>query len=140
MKAIYFTIEELVDRDTFGTYGEKAWDFLHPLAIGAIDGIREFFDTPVIVNTWHRGGVFQYRGYRPSHCPVGLETSYHRRGMAFDFDVTGIDSGMARAAILNNKTNPLLWKVQRLEAGVNWVHMDIGAIPDFASRIYLFRA
>ena len=140
MKAVHFSLEELVDRDTFGTYGEKAWELLHPQAVTAIDGIREFFGLPVTVNSWKWDGEFQYRGYRPPHCGIGAPQSYHRRGMAFDFDVKHYSAEKVRQMILEQQDSPLLRNIMRLEADVAWVHMDIGNIPRGRDRIYLFKA
>ena len=137
MKAVHFSLEELVDKDTFGTYGEKAWEFLHPDAIVCLDGIRDFFGLPVTVNNWHTGGAFQYRGYRPPHCTVGAPGSYHRRGMAFDLDVKGLDAMTVRDMIIESKDDPLIHGIQRMEAGVQWVHFDIMPV---SNRIYLFKA
>ena len=140
MKAKHFTLEELVDRDTFFSEGEKAWDLLHPDALVSLDGIREFFQLPVTVNNWKWDGDFQYRGYRPPHCNIGAEHSYHRRGMAFDFDVKGMTAHDVRNAILSNRTDGRLWKIMCLEDDVSWVHFDVGEIPKGQSRIYVFRA
>jgi len=139
MKAIHFQLEELVDRDTFGTMGEKAWDLLHPDAIAFIDGVREFFGLPVTVNNWKWGGEWQYRGYRPPHCQIGAPQSYHRRGMAFDFDVKGMTATNVRKEIIEKCNDQRLVKIMRMEMDVNWVHADIGKIPKGKSRIYLFR-
>jgi len=139
MKSTHFSLEELVDRDTFGTLGEKAWELLHPKAIIALDGIREFFGLPVTVNNWVFGGTMQYRGYRPAHCGIGAPQSYHRRGMAFDFDVKGLGAETVRERIVEAKDHPLLHLIQRMEAEVSWVHVDIGKVPEGKSRIYLFK-
>lgn len=139
MNAKHFDLEELVDRDTFGTYGEDAWKLLHPDAIIALDGVREYFGVPVTVNNWKWGGPFQYRGYRPPHCGIGAPQSYHKRGMAFDFDVRGLDALTVRKVIKDNQSDPLLEKIMRLEDVVSWVHMDVGRIPDGKHRIYLFK-
>lgn len=137
----HFQLHELVDRATFQKYGEEAWKLFHQDALEALDGIREFFNTPVTVNNWWDGvGSFQYRGYRPPDCPVGAAHSYHRRGMAFDLDVKGYEADEVRTIILDNQDNPLLATIQRLEAGVRWVHFDVGEIRKGQGRIYLFEA
>jgi hypothetical protein len=135
----YFKLEELIDRATFYLYGEDAWKLLNPDALDALDGIREFFNSPVTVNNWFGGGPFQYRGYRSENCPVGAKGSYHKRGMAFDLDVKGKDADEVRKIILDNQENPLLQKIQRMEANVIWVHFDTGKIPNGKKRIYLFK-
>ena len=136
----YFKLPELIDRNTFMRHGEDAWKLLDSNALDALDSVREFFNAPITVNSWWEGrGSFQYRGYRPQDCPVGSQNSYHKRGMAFDFDVKGYTAEDARKVILENQDNPLLEKIQRMEDKVSWVHIDIGAVPKDKQRIYLFR-
>jgi len=140
MNSKYFTLEELVDKDTFGSLGDKAWWLFNPVALIALDGIRDFFDRPVKVNDWKWGGTLQYRGYRPEHCNIGAINSYHKRGMAFDLDIQGLDAEEARQTIIENRDNPLLMNIQRMENYVNWVHFDIGSLTNEQNRIYLFKA
>jgi hypothetical protein len=136
----YFELYELVDRNTFQKWGENAWNLLHPDALDALDGIREFFGVPVIVNNWYGGGQLQFRGYRPADCMIGTLNSYHKRGMAFDSNIKGFDSEDARQIIIENRDNPLLIKIQRMENYVDWIHFDIGSLTKEQNRIYLFKA
>ena len=79
----FFKIEELVDPVTLGKYGPaKCWTLLDSRILYSIDCLREFFG-PLVVNTWHKGGRFKHRGYRPAG--VGSATSQHRAGRAIDF-------------------------------------------------------
>lgn len=105
----------------------------------SLDGVRDFFGVPITVNNWYGGGPFQYRGYRDPYCPIGTENSYHKRGMAADFDVQGMDADMVRERIIDHQDDPLLAKIQRLEAKVKWVHMDVGMVPEGKKRIYIFK-
>jgi hypothetical protein len=137
----HFILPELVDRATYAREGEDGWKLFHPNILEALDGVREFFGVPVTVNNWWKGiGNLQYRGYRPHDCLVGASQSYHKRGMAFDFDVKGFTADVARGMILEHQDDPLLAKIQRMEDGVLWVHADIGTIPKGKNRIYLFKA
>lgn len=137
----FFQLHELVDRNTFHRFGDDAWRFLESDALDMLDGIREFFNAPVTVNNWWEGkGSFQFRGYRPPDCTVGAPHSHHRTGKAFDFDVKGYIAEDARRIILENQDNPLLSKIQRMEADVHWVHADIGTVPGNRQRIYVFKA
>lgn len=132
----HFKIYELVDKATLDRFGFRAWMLLNPIALQALDGIREFFtdlrgkDTPVTVNNYHAGGPFQFRGLRPKSCTVGAEYSQHRLGNAFDCDIKGLSAEEARREILANKDNPLLININCIEAGVNWLHFDCRNIPD----------
>lgn len=132
----YFKLEELVDRETFETQGEKAWDVFNPFALIALDDLREFFGASITVNDWARGGSMQWRGYRSDKCPIGAVQSQHRKGNAFDCTIKGHTATEARAVIMANQENELLQYIQRLEDKVSWVHFDLLPRKD---RIYLFQ-
>lgn len=136
-----FDLFELVDRATYQKSGDEAWKFFDPEALIMLDDLRDFFNVPVTVNNWwgYSQG-YQYRGYRPPDCMVGAQSSYHKRGMAFDCDIKGYTAEEARKIIIENKDNLLLLRIMRLEADVFWVHMDRGTLPKGKNRIYLFHA
>ena len=136
----HFQLNELVDRTTFEKYGQQCWQFFPKEALEMLDGIREFFKSPVTVNNWHIGGQYQFRGWRPVWSNVGAPQSMHRKGGAFDCDIQGLTAEEARQNILADKDNPLLKNIMRLEDGVSWLHTDTGIIPKGKNRIYLFRA
>jgi hypothetical protein len=96
----------------------------NPVALEALDDLRRFFNVPITVNDWHRGGRFQYRGFRPRSCDVGADYGPHRRGNAFDCDIKGVTAEEARREILKNQNHLLLFQITRLEDKVNWVHFD----------------
>lgn len=129
-KPKYFKLIELVDKYTYSRFKEKAWSFLDPYALQALDNIREYFNSPVTVNTWSFGGDFQYRGFRPKHCDIGADYSFHRYGKAFDYDVKGVPAEEVRQTIIKNKDKDEFKLITCLEADVNWVHMDVRPIED----------
>jgi hypothetical protein len=135
----HFQLYELVDRATFQKWGDNAWTLLNPNALEALEGIRNFFDSPVMVNNWYGGGPFQYRGYRGPECQIGAPLSQHRRGNAFDCDIKGLSASEAREIILANQDDPRLSKITRLEADVTWLHFDCGEVPKGKNRIYVFK-
>ncbi len=136
----HFKIYELVDRVTYQLYGDKAWELLHPDLIHSVNGVRDFLQVPVTVNSWYGGGPYQYRGYRNENCPVGAKNSYHKRGMAADFNAKGLTAEEVRQAIKDNQDDPRLIKIMRMEDEVSWVHIDLGVVREGKSRIYLFKA
>jgi hypothetical protein len=85
----HFQPFELVDRKTYELMGEKALELFTPEILEALEGVREFFDRSIMVNTWYNGGRFQWRGYRTKeHCAMlGSPNSEHGKGNAFDFDI-----------------------------------------------------
>ena len=125
-----FDIHELVPKSVFERFGVNAWQFLNPIALQGLDGLRDFFGKPIICNTWHRGGKFQFRGFRPADCTVGAPLSQHRLGNAFDLDIRGLSAEDARQAILHNADDPRLALITCIEADVNWLHVDFRNIPD----------
>ena len=134
----YFRIEEVVDPESYKILGEGAFELFNPDALIALDNLREFFDAPVTVNTWHTGGSFKYRGYRPPDCKVGAKMSQHRFGNAFDCDIRGYTAEEARRKIIENQNNPLLEKIMRMEGNVGWVHWDCKILAKNIKRIYVF--
>lgn len=138
----HFEMYELVDRNTYMKFGDRAITLFNPHALEALDGLREFFNVPIMVNNWwgKDGQGMQYRGYRPENCPVGAQFSEHKKGNAFDCSVKGYTADEARKIILENQDNSLLIRIMRMEADVSWVHFDCGRTPNGKDRIYLFHA
>ena len=134
----YFKLEEIVDSKTFKQYGLDCWQLFPLASLTMLENIRKFFNVPITVNNWHIGGDFQYRGYRPVWCPIGATRSPHKTGKAFDMDVQGITAEEARSIIKADMGNPLLANIQRIEAEVNWLHIDIMPPPQGKERIYFF--
>ncbi len=138
MKLKHFKLYELVDRKTFETEGNAAWNHFTDDILLCLDGLRDFFGRSVTVNNWMAGGQFQFRGYRPPWYDGGATHSQHRRGNAFDCDIMGMPAKQARQEIIDNKDNPLLIAIMRMENNVSWIHADCGPIPEGKARIYLF--
>ncbi len=129
-KCIHFDIEELVDRQTYKKWGEKAWMFFRPETLISLDNIRKHFQRPVWVNNWSIGGDFQNRGLRLSYSMVGDEYSQHRFGNGFDLDVQDMKAEEVRQEILIHKDAPLLIGIMCLETNISWVHFDCRNIED----------
>ena len=136
----YFKVFELVNRETYDKMGDRAIELFTPDALAALDGIREYFGAPVTVNNWHSGGPFEWRGWRTlkKAAELGAPKSAHARGEAFDCDIQGVTAEEARQRILDDKSNPLLLKITRIEANVNWLHFDVTELPYGVHRIYVF--
>jgi hypothetical protein len=134
----YFRLEEIVDKKTFEQYGISAWQLFDLKALTMLDDLRAFFGVPITCNDWHRDGQFSMRGYRPGWTTVGAKNSPHKLGKAFDVDVHGISAEEARSIIKADMSNPLLANIQRIEAEVNWLHIDIMKPPEGKERIYFF--
>lgn len=115
----HFSIEELTPP------GYQDWDLLHPELLELLDEIRDLIDEPMIVNNWKYGGGHTLRGWRPDKCKVGAKNSFHKKGMAADFDVPGSTADEIREKLIRWKTKEgKLAHLGGIEMGVNWCHVD----------------
>jgi hypothetical protein len=126
----HFELQELVDPETFHRFGERAWMFLRPEAMMALDGVREFFGREVVVNNWAAGGPYRFRGFRPITCKQGSDYSQHRLGNAFDCDIVGVAESEIRRVILLNQEHPAFLPITRIEKDVSWLHIDCANVSD----------
>lgn len=94
-----FVIQEFVPKTIFEIYGDTSIRFLNPQLFTIAKGIREYFGKPMRINDWHRGGSLHFRGFRPHDCNVGSKYSAHKRGMALDFDIAGVDDASIQRII-----------------------------------------
>ena len=138
-KPLYFKPQELLPPEVFNVHGVRAVDlFMDVRILIILDTIRTFFGAVVTVNNWHRGGEFKYRGYRPDTYYAGAAAqpaSQHRFGRAVDMDIQGVTAAQARDVIMNHQ--PEFPYIQRIEDGVNWLHVDVA--NTFHSGIHLFK-
>jgi hypothetical protein len=127
----HFELHELVCDHVFKKYKNRAWMFLDPRLITTINNIRERIGKPITINNWKDGGTFNERGLRCTQCSIvkdniakgNLYMSAHVLGKGVDFDIQGMTAEESRQYIINHAT---LWPYHiRLEAGVNWVHLDL---------------
>ena len=144
-KPTYFSLDELVCEHVYNFYGDIAWQFFDPRLLITIDRLRERFNKPMYVNDWQIHGQFSQRGFRCLQCQLELDAvknnkmycSPHSRGQAIDFDVQGLAAEEIRQYIIKNP-NLLPYPV-RLEAGVNWVHLD--TVDNFiGEKVILFNS
>lgn len=139
--AEHFDIKELVCKDVFDKFGERAWAFFDPRLIVTLDWIRTKLNKPVFVNNWDSGGKYDERGLRCIFCSLvenailknRLYMSPHMLGQAADFDVQGMTAEETRQWLIKNQG--LLPHPIRLERGTSWVHLDV---QDAGQKVYLF--
>ncbi len=122
IKAKYFSIEELVDRETFKKRGDKAWQLIDDRLIYMIDALREKFG-PITINNWNMGGDREWSGLRTSKSPYYSAYSQHTFGRAADLIFKNALPCAVRMEILDNKDKyPYITGV---ELDISWVHIDI---------------
>lgn len=135
-KPKYFKPQELVDRETFQRFGESSYMFFDIRLLKTIDGIREYFRKPMVINNWHLGGKFSSRGLRTPTNTIGAPYSQHRFGRAVDFHIFGISAEEVRKEIIKNQNIFPFNEITAIEKDVTWVHIDFRNI-DYQG-IYLF--
>lgn len=119
----HFIIEELVSKELFKLKTEEElWKLFSPEILESLAFIREKLGKRITVNNWHKGGVFNNRGFRPKNCKIGAKNSAHKEGKAIDFDVEDMTAEEVRDWLIENQDElpyPL-----RYEKDVSWVHID----------------
>ena len=145
----FFEIEELVCRDVYSRFGEKAWQFfdrdtLHCLLITR----RDVLQTPMTINNWAKWNSgepsYDERGLRCNLCELTftktikqqLYMSAHCNGAGFDFTTKRLSAEECRRIIKENiHLSPCRI---RLEKGVSWVHLDTFDDPSSTEKCVEF--
>ncbi len=123
-----FDLEEFVPPQTIKLFGANAIWFVDPKIITLATAYREFFKLPVVINNWHKGGKFSYRGYRPPRVNVGAEYSQHKLGNAFDCNIGSMTEKQMFNAIKENFSffkEFGLTTVEDYRFTPGWLHSDI---------------
>lgn len=146
----YFDIAELVDKEVYTKFQQKAWQFFDTELLHTLLVIREAIDKPINVNNWKWKGPFSERGLRTNKGQIFktktnqgiLYLSAHVMGKAVDFDVEGMTAEEVREWLKENK-EILPYKI-RLEhiviktgKPITWVHLDTMFL-DENPKIYFF--
>lgn len=122
----HIDLRELFPPETITMHGDKCADLIDPRLPVILERIRELCgDKSMILNTWHKGGTFKYRGYRPEHLAIGAKKSMHKQGMAADFDIAGLTADKVRNIIRENQNELMALGLTRIEVGISWVHIDL---------------
>lgn len=124
MKAKHFKLEELVHPSYVEKFGERAWQFLDPLAVQTLDQMRERFGQ-ITVNNYLWGGPRQFSGLRPMTGGPGAPFSLHRFGRAFDCVFRDTNPIAVFDAILKDPTAfPHIRRLEDARATKTWLHFD----------------
>lgn len=130
----HFTVQELVDTDTFTKFGDQALTFLDCRLLYTLDRIRERYNAPTFINTWSLPGsieglvlktTLQFRGYRPVWYPLGAEHSQHRHGRASDVNVLHVDVETIRQDILANPQHEDFKFITCIGQSNTFLHLDV---------------
>jgi len=139
IKTKHFQLHELVCDHIYKKYGQQAWQFIDPRLKITIDWIREHISRPVYINNYEWGGSQTQSGVRCNLCQLvktktdkrQVYMSAHCTANAVDFSVKGMEA----EAVRNWLVNQTLPYPIRLEAGVDWVHLDC---RNAGQKVYFF--
>jgi len=121
-KCKHFVLQELVPKHIYEERGESAWELLDERMLKAIDSLRDLYGV-MIINDWHKGGKYQWRGLRTTDSPEYSPTSQHSFGRGFDLHPKDIDVVKIRQDIMAGKHKELK-AITGLELRVSWLHVD----------------
>lgn len=137
----YFTVEELVDEETYDLLGDQAIKLIDERLIKTIDSVREILGVPLICNNWHWGGSRDLCGFRNNKCSLGAPKSYHKKGEAVDLISTQMSAKDMRIKLEKYQdTLPYPIRIEKWDNNgeISWIHIDLGDTK--GNKIYFFRA
>jgi hypothetical protein len=137
-------VKEFVPPETYEAEGDRAILHIDQRVIIALEQIDEFLGVKAVVNNWHLGMHYRYRGYRPASCSIGAPHSMHREingHLCGAIDATWEEKSadyVRSVIVVNQEKFPYIY---RMETGIPWVHIDIKGIDEHPRNgIKLFRA
>ncbi len=87
--------------------------------------VRNRFNQPVTINTWHNGGDYFNSGLRPYDSPEGALWSDHKFGRAIDVKVTSVDPLELQQDIIKHYSLYKANGLTTIEDGTpTWTHMS----------------
>lgn len=124
----HFEIEEFVPAALYKLFRAKSAWYIDPRLPEVAELVRECVGRPVTINNWHRGGKYQFRGFRPRSCSEGAEYSQHRLGRAIDVSVAGLAPRLVLEKIMAREADFIALGVNTLENPdftPTWLHLDL---------------
>jgi hypothetical protein len=138
-----FYLDELVPLVIYRKYGKHSYMFIDERLPGLLQFTREFFDSPIILNTWWNFGSRgrTWSGYRTPNpkqngIHVGAKYSQHKTGRAADlvFPVLtkkGMSYEDIRNVIRANHVEFMKHGLTTIERSTpTWLHMDMRWMKD----------
>jgi len=141
----HFKLHELVPPETIKLHGDRAWNFLNPLALWTLDELKKEYPGILTVNNYGFKGMFKYRGYRPRDCKVGAADSAHRHGNAFDCNFENYSADRVREDLFfhlekNGRKKECFKYITEVETGddMGWFHFAV-TNHDISNGIFVFK-
>jgi len=69
---------------------EEFYKYVDKRIVDIVQFVRTKTNKVVVINNWHKGGTYSFRGWRPKNCKIGAKLSTHKTGKAVDFDIVGM--------------------------------------------------
>lgn len=122
-----FILEEFVPKILFDYRAEKSIEMIDMRLVSLVESIRSWFNKPITINDWHKGGKLNDCGYRMPDSKTGATLSQHKFGRAADIHFSGItDYEAIRKEIQDNWIAFKDFGLTTIEAGTStWLHVDI---------------
>jgi len=136
----YFNVCEFVSRDMYNLLGDDSLLTMDIRIVMTADLIREYFDVPIIINSWRWGGLRNWSGLRTNDSPYYKKTSQHSFGRAIDFISPNMSAKNMRNTILENPKEPAFKYITGVEDfdGMDWVHVDCRNLNKKQNRYLVF--
>ena len=122
----HFYLQEFVPESIYKRFGNRALWFIDPRLVSIAEWIRDYVDTPILINNWHMGGSRQFSGFRPPECKVGAALSQHRYGRAMDIVIPKVPAPQVQEVIQSNFVFLKTLGLTTMEAHTRtWTHLDV---------------
>jgi len=122
----YFKLWELIPKEFYEKHkrlGVRLWLMFDPKVLWTADQIRKRYGT-MQANTWKRGGVHQFRGWRPMDCKWGSAISQHKFGRGIDLKPVKVTAQEIRNDIKADPLNEIFQYITCIESKISWFHFD----------------
>jgi hypothetical protein len=121
-----FSLVEFVPKSIWDKYGTFSTRFIDKQLPIMAQGVRDFYKTGVTINDWSWGGGYSESGFRDPNTSTGAPLSSHKRGMAIDIKVKGVESSQVYKDVVGQWD--IYFKalgVTSIEEGtVGWTHLS----------------
>ena len=140
MVSEHFDVRELVSKKLFMKWGARSRWFVPQTYIDALEFLRKLLNDHygrkvyMVVNNWHAGGRFQYRGFRDkTWSNVSKSDSLHKQCLGGDFNAYFSGGDMIPIVevyeLLKSKEKELLehgiTTLENVEFTKGWIHFDM---------------
>lgn len=80
----HFILQEFVPKAIYDKWGEKSIQFIDFRIVDFAELLRQNIARPIVINNWHKGGIYQESGLRAFASKTGASMSQHKFGRAID--------------------------------------------------------